>query len=197
MRPAWLTSERYHLRPLTASDAGESARWFPGPFPVGPAAADQWLREHHRWSPWDDPPGTILAVVDHIGSGREEIVGSVRMSRLRGRAADVSIHVAPALDATIGDGIAAAALALVIPWAMGELELMAVTVAVAADRSRTIAAAERCGMIATTRLRQHIARPAGRVDLLWYQALNADAPVVDRTSLPPGTGVHPGERDDA
>ncbi|HEV2529294.1 MAG TPA: GNAT family protein [Thermomicrobiales bacterium] len=197
MRPAWLTSDRYHLRPLLASDAADSSRWFPGPYPVGPAAAARWLEEQHRWSPWDDPPGTILAIVDHGAVGREQVVGSVRLSRLRGRASDVTIHVFQALGDEEQDRVAAAALGLVVPWATGELELMAVTVPVAADRPQSMAAAERCGMIPTTRLRQHVARPAGRVDLLWYQALNPDAPAVDRSTLPPGAGAMPGDGDDA
>ncbi len=186
MRPAWLTSDRYHLRPLVADDAAEVARWFPGPFPVGPAAAGSWLEEQHRWSPWDDPGRVILAIIEHGSTDDdEEIVGSVQVTQLRARASDLSIRVAPALSPDAEDRIGAAALALVVPWLMGELEALAVTVAIAADRPATRAAADRCGMILTTRLRQHVARPGGRVDVLWYQALRPEAPVIGpEASLP-------------
>jgi hypothetical protein len=44
---------------------------------------------------------------------------------------------------------------------------------IAADETETVAAAEALGMTASVRLREHIARPGHRVDLLLYQALFA------------------------
>jgi len=58
-----------------------------------------------------------------------------------------------------------------VPWLRDEVEQMTVTVSVPADEGATITVLEELGMVRAARLREHLARPGARVDLLVYQAL--------------------------
>ncbi len=78
------------------------------------------------------------------------------------------------------DALRAEVLGLVVPWLRDELELMTVTVDIAADDPAALAAATALGMVLGVRLREHVARPAGRVDLLQFQALNPGRRVLER-----------------
>ena len=71
-----------------------------------------------------------------------------------------------------GDEVRVEALRLVVPWLRDEVEMMTVTASIPADELALIAAAEAMGMVRQARLREHVVRPGGRVDLVLYQALN-------------------------
>jgi RimJ/RimL family protein N-acetyltransferase len=60
-----------------------------------------------------------------------------------------------------------------VPWLLDELALMTVKIRIPADDVALIAAAERAGMRQAVRLREAIARPQGRVDLLMFERVNA------------------------
>jgi RimJ/RimL family protein N-acetyltransferase len=70
------------------------------------------------------------------------------------------------------DALRAEALGLLVHWLRDEMELMVVTIELAADETETIASAEALGMDRTARLREWFGRPQGRVDCIVYQALN-------------------------
>ncbi len=84
----------------------------------------------------------------------------------------VRFHLAPWLPSPEADELRAEALRLCVPWLRDEVELMTVTIPIGADETATLAAAEAVGMIQGARLREHLFRPNGRVDLFYYQALN-------------------------
>ena len=212
MQPLYLSSDQLYLRAMIAGDAALAAAWFPGAFPVNGDQASRWLREQHDTSPWDGPPHTWLAVVerptdttDAERNGAEAVVGGVRMSHPRGRTTDVKIRIAPSIEPVAADQLQADVMRLVVPWARDELEAMVVTVAIGSDQPVSIAVAQELGMLQAARLRDHLARPGRRADLLWYQALNADRRVPEvvlttgaLTLVPAGPeigGAHEGASD--
>lgn len=179
MQPPYLSSDRLSLRAMVASDAAVAADWFPAVFPVNAAQASQWLREQHGFSPWDGPPRTWLTIVrlptDTLVRGQERnetVVGGVAMSHPRGRTTDVQVWIAPSVDPAGADHLQAEVVRILVPWARDELESMVVTVSIGSDQPASIAAAQELGMLQAARLREHLARPGRRADLLWYQALN-------------------------
>ncbi len=165
MRVVYLTGERVYLRPLVAEDKDGAAAWFPGPYPVNATRAEAWLAEEQA-DAWDRRTRhyAIARVAD------DAVVGGVMLQTDR-RTGMLGFHMAPWLPDA--DDLRAEALRLLIRWVRDDLELMAVAAQVAADEPATIAAAEALGMTANVRLREHIARPGHRVDLLLYQALFA------------------------
>jgi hypothetical protein len=154
MRVPYLTGETIYLRALVAGDKETAAAWYPGPFPINAARAEDWLKEAHTdfWSA-NKPRHLIIARTED-----DATVGSVA-------------SLAPWRDDA--DALRAAALRIVVPWARDDLELMVLTVPIAADETATLAAAEALGMERAARLRDYVARPGGRVDRFLYQALNA------------------------
>jgi len=68
--------------------------------------------------------------------------------------------------------VRAAVLRMVVPWMMGELNLMTAVIDVPADETVVIEAARELGLVEVVRLREHIARPSGRVDLLMLERVN-------------------------
>lgn len=165
MRVVYLTGERVYLRPLVAEDKEHAAAWFPGPFPVNASRAEEWLKEEHAnaWSRWAQHYA-IARVTDDV------VVGGVTFWNDQRKGA-LLFHMAPWLPEA--DMLRAEALRLLIRWIRDDLELMTVVAHLAADETETIATAETLGMTANGRLREHIARPGHRVDLLVYQALFA------------------------
>jgi RimJ/RimL family protein N-acetyltransferase len=172
MRVPYLTGETIYLRPLVAGDKETAAAWYPGPFPINAARAEDWLKEAHTelWSV-SKPRHYIIARAED-----DVTVGSVTLRQQGGRRAFVSFAMAPWLD---DDALRAAALRIVVPWARDDLELMVLTVPIATDEPVTLAAAEALGLARAARLREYVARPGGRVDRFLYQALNAPWRVSD------------------
>lgn len=176
MRPAYLTGERIFLRAMLASDAAQATAWFPAPFPANASRAEAFLKEAHTEA-WGGADPLHLAIVrlpgpDAALDAAEEIVGGATLSQPRGRLGRLTLRPAPSLPPVEADALQAEALGVVVPWARDELELMTVTVPVAADHPATLAAAEGLGMVRGVRLREAIQRGGHRVDQFLYQALN-------------------------
>jgi hypothetical protein len=163
MRPAWLTGERVYLRAMRAGDKDVVSAWFPHPYPVAPERAEQLLRE---WitNPWQERQ--YLAI---CRTSDDEVVGGVRLT-VWGRIGRVRFKMGPLV--TDAEALEADALALLVPWMRDEMELLASTFAIAGDLGLVVAAAERSGLVFGARLREFVARPGHRVDLLLYEALN-------------------------
>jgi RimJ/RimL family protein N-acetyltransferase len=165
MRPPYLTGDTIYLRALVVDDRDAPLAWHAGPFPINSAHAEKVLEEMHD-SPWE--PETIRLAIARRAD--DQVIGSITVERHGGRVGTLAVHSAPTCPEP--DAIQAEVLGIAIPWLRDEMELMVVTVRIAADQTRVIAAAQSLGMDATARLREAIARPDGRVDLLVYQALN-------------------------
>ncbi|MGH2535030.1 MAG: GNAT family N-acetyltransferase [Thermomicrobiales bacterium] len=167
LKPPYLTGERVYLRPLSMNDKVGAAAWFDSPFPVGASRAEEALKEEHK-NPWYLGQTTRLAVVR---MENDEVVGGATVEPHDGaRRAWLWFKLAPWL--ADGDELRADALRVAIRWLRDDFELMATIVPIAADEAATLAAAEELGMVQGVRLRQSRARPGGRVDMLYYQALN-------------------------
>lgn len=167
MRPPHLTGQRIFLRPLLPDDQEHAAAWFDSPFPINASRAEAFFKEEIASSAWGPPERLHLAVVC---TASEEIVGGVRIEEPGGRTGEIHVRVAPWVSD--GDDVRAEALRLLVPWLRDEVEQMTVTVPVPADEVATIAVLEGLGMVQAARLREHVARPGARVDLLLYQALS-------------------------
>jgi RimJ/RimL family protein N-acetyltransferase len=163
IRAVFLTGERAYLRAHLASDKEHAAAWHASPFPIDAARAEDLLKDAHK----ELVPDTKLFAICRVAT--DEIVGGAR-AWTSPRHADLSFHMAAWLDDA--DELRAEALGLLVRWLRDEVEMLTVTAALAADQPATIAAAEALGMLLGVRLREHIARPGRRVDLLNYQALN-------------------------
>lgn len=173
MRPPYLVGRRIFLRPLALADRAHAAAWFDAPFPIDAGHAEAFMREEAP-AGWGAPDRLHLAIVRLDG---DEVVGGATVDGPTRHTADLSIRAAPWLpdDATVRTET----LGLLVPWLRDELELMTVTVEIAADDDALIAAAEGLGMSRQGRWREHLARSGGRVDLLLYQALNPRREVPD------------------
>ena len=198
MHPPYLSTDRLAVRAMVADDALAAAAWFPAAFPVNADQAGRWIGEQHRTSPWDGPPRLWLTVV-RIGEQepnssipRQRVVGGgVAMSHPRGRTTDVLIRIAPSIDHAEADQLQAEVIRLLVPWARDELEAMVVTVAFGSDQPSSVVAAQELGMLPAARLREHLARPGRRADLLWFQALNAGRRVPAVAGAPAELSVVP------
>jgi hypothetical protein len=148
---------------MLASDKDVASAWFPYPFPVTPARAEEFLRE---WitSPWQDRHH--LAICRTAG---DEVVGSVRLM-IWGRIGRVRFKLGPQVPDA--EELQADALRLLVPWLRDEMELIATTFTFPSDLPLVVAAAEESGLVLGVRLREFVARPGHRVDLLMYDALN-------------------------
>jgi RimJ/RimL family protein N-acetyltransferase len=163
MRPAWLTGEQVYLRAMLAGDKDVVSAWFPDPYPVSPERAEQLLRE---WitNPWQERQ--YLAI---CRTSDDEVVGSTRLV-IWGRIGRVRFKMGPLVPDA--EALQAEALTLLVPWMRDEMELIATTFTFASDLAQVVAAAERSGLVFGARLREFVARPGHRVDLLLYDALN-------------------------
>jgi RimJ/RimL family protein N-acetyltransferase len=164
MRASFLTGERIYMRAMLMGDKEHAAAWFDSPFPIDATRAEKFLKDEHQ-RPWPRP--THLAIVRLDG---EEIVGGARVHSWNGRIARLSLHMAPWLAEA--DDLRAEALRVLLPWLRDEGEYMVVRLAIAADQPATLSAAEALGMVQAVRLRERLARPGGRVDQFYYEALN-------------------------
>lgn len=163
MRAIYLTGEMVYLRALVLDDKEQATAWFPGPYPVNAARAEDWLKETHK-NPW--------ARVKHYAICRlegDDIVGSAKVW-LDIRHAMVTFGMAPLAEDA--DALRADAIGIITRWLRDEGEYLTVTFALASDERVSIAAAEAAGCVQAARFREHIARPGHRVDKLFFQALN-------------------------
>ena len=166
MRVTYLTGERVYLRAMVEADKEVAIAWWPGPFLVNAARAEEWLKEEHkdfytkhtRWY-------VIVRVAD------EAVIGGVELQNRDNRRGMVLFHMAPVLAEA--DTLRADALRLVVPWVRDDLELMVLMLVCAADETETLAAARELGMEQMVRLREFVARPGGRVDRVFMEMLNA------------------------
>lgn len=174
MRAIYLTGETVYLRALVAADKETAGAWFPGPFPVNAARAEEWLKEAHTdlWGGNKPRRYLIARVAD------DTTVGGVTLAQQGYRRGYLTFAMAPWRDDA--DTLRAEALRLIVTWVRDDLELMTLTVPIAADEAATLAAAEALGMQSNARLRAFIARPGGRVDRILYQALNAPWRLAER-----------------
>lgn len=162
MRATYLTGERIHLRAMTLSDKDHAPAWIGGPFPIDADRAETILKDAHKDL---SARRRYLAIVLN---DTDELVGCVNLLT-NGRIADIWFNVAPWRDDR--DSIQADALRLVVPWLRDEATMATTDVVFAEDHVLTAAAAEDMNMRLSVRLREHMARPGHRVDLLTYQAL--------------------------
>lgn len=159
---SYLTGPLVSIRALEADDAKHAGTWHPAVFGINAHRGEAILKEEQESFSRERRLGVVLT-----DSG--ELVGGLLL-HLRALHAEANLTIAP----TRGDAdeLRAAALQLVIPWLRDEAEYSTISSEIAADWPLTIAAAEALGMLPTIRLREWLARPGGRTDLLVYQVLN-------------------------
>ncbi|MDQ3654732.1 MAG: GNAT family N-acetyltransferase [Chloroflexota bacterium] len=164
----FLTGSRLGLRHPVLADARNASSWHEGPFPISETQAEELLRstEIH---PWGSAPATRL-IVDSVPDG--VTLGGAVVERQHDRIGRIRLNAASWLAAGERDEIHAAILDVLLPWMLGELDLMVVTVDVTADHAATMARAASLGMREVVRLREHIRRPDCRVDLLTFEIVN-------------------------
>jgi RimJ/RimL family protein N-acetyltransferase len=163
----YLSNDRLGLRGPLIEDAAQAQRWFQS----GGGDVEETIRELRRLEsiPWGGNPVILLVAMD-LPSG--EIAGGVRIVRSANRTGTLALTV-PDMHPRRGD-IVADILGLVVPWLVGEIGLMSVVLDAPSDDTGMIRAAEDAGMVEAVRRREHLARPAGRVDLLQFQRVNAE-----------------------
>lgn len=162
----WLTGSRVGLRAPVLEDAAAIAAWCDDtPLPL-PGAAEEMLAREER-VPWGKNPAARLMIVslqDH------SVQGSVVIERTQGRTSRISLVVG-------GRGIDRPAvqhevLGIVVPWLLGEMGLMTVTMRIPADDTALLAAADAAGLREAVRLREFVRRESGRVDMLIVERVN-------------------------
>jgi RimJ/RimL family protein N-acetyltransferase len=166
MRAVYLTGDDFYLRAMVLDDKDHAVGWFNSLIPIDAVAAETLLKELHECG-WDEPDEMCLAVVR---SSDDEIIGSVVIEDQNRRTAWLNIRSAPSVED--GERLRAKVLELTVPWLRDELEILVTRVEIPEDEPLMLAAAERLGMEHAIRLREYLARPGGRVDVLGYQALN-------------------------
>lgn len=174
--PAWpaaiyLRDDRYGLRAPVLEDAEVSGAWYEGAFPISAEAAANLLTEQET-IPWGMNP-TIRLLVVELASGN--VVGGALVERQDNRVGKLQVTAGgPDRSGEAAQRLRAAVLRLLVPWVMGELNMMTAVIDVPADEAIVIDAAAGLGMVEVVRLREHIARPSGRVDLLMLERVNRE-----------------------
>lgn len=167
----YLRDERFGLRAPNLDDADSACAWYEGPFPLSSETARNLLAEQET-IPWGANPTIRLMVVDLATS---TVVGGALVERTDNRVSDLRITVGgPELSHEEHQRMRAAVLGLVAPWVMNELDLMTTRIDVPADEAILIDAAIQLGMLEAARLREHVARPTERVDLLMLELVDRD-----------------------
>jgi RimJ/RimL family protein N-acetyltransferase len=162
LRATYLTGDRLYLRAMVHADKEHSTAWFDSPFPIDSTRAERFLKEEHK-NLSSSSRHLIIALRE-----TDEIVGRLNLFN-NGREANIWFTMAPWREDA--DRLQAEALKIAIPWLRDEATMVTTDVEIAADLIETIASAEELGMVRSVRLREHIARPGYRVDVLIYQAL--------------------------
>jgi RimJ/RimL family protein N-acetyltransferase len=167
LRPAYLSGPSVYLRAMVEDDKERTAAWLDETFPANAGRGEKALTEEHG-SAVPRRQQQRLAIALNDGN---EVVGSVRVyTRDRRRTCFIAFDMARWREDR--DALRGEALGIVVHWLRDETEAMTVTVEVPADQRATIAAAEAAGMVRAATLREWYARPGGRVDCLFFQALN-------------------------
>jgi hypothetical protein len=130
--------------------------------------AEAYLKEHLKSAWW---PGREIRLMI-ARTADDQVVGGVAIEHPTGPGAVTAIRLAPFLSPDDADEVQADALRLLVPWLLDEAEVLTVTVGVGADQERSLEAARELGMADEIRLREFLARPGGRADLIQLQALN-------------------------
>lgn len=157
----WLTGRVVGLRAPVRADAGEVNAWYDGMPPITPDDAEQMLVSEER-VPWGNNPVLRLMI---LRLGTDHVIGSVVLRRRQGRTSRLEIVLNGIHDEECAP-VEHDVLCVVVPWIVGELGMMTVTMRVAADDRTVIEAAESAGMREVVRFREAIVRPEGRVDML-------------------------------
>jgi RimJ/RimL family protein N-acetyltransferase len=164
----WLRGERIGFRAPVLADAAFAIQWAGGPFPLTADRAEELLRRSET-DAWGGGPMNRLMTMDLTTN---EIVGSVVIERKGSRNTELTFHWAPSLAPADRDVFVSEAMALLVPWLFGELQALTLRVEIPDDDEVMKGAASAAGLRETVRLPEFVARPGGRVDLLWYMALN-------------------------
>lgn len=165
----YLRGERYGLRAPVLGDAEDPGAWYEGAFPITPEAA-RTLLEEQETIPWGTNPTIRLIAID-LETGT--IAGGALVERTDNRVSTLVITAGgPDQAGAAAQRFRADMLRLLLPWVMGELDLMTAVIDVPADETILIETARELGMVEAARLREHIRRPAGRVDLLMLERVN-------------------------
>lgn len=165
----YLQDARYGLRAPVPEDAEQAWAWYEGAFPISGEAAREYLVEQES-IPWGGNPTIRLVVID---LATNTVVGGALIERQNNRVGKLQIvggRPEPFSDAA--QRLRASVLRMLVPWMMGELNMMTTVIDVPADETVMIDAARELGLVEAARLRQHIARPSGRVDLLMLELVN-------------------------
>jgi RimJ/RimL family protein N-acetyltransferase len=162
LNAVYLTGERVAVRAFVLADKDHASAWFPGPYPVNAVKAEEFLKEVHKGLERRTRYYALIRRAD------DAVIGSFK-HWTDGRTSDVNVQMAPWLEDA--DDLRADAINVIVPWLTGQFEMQTVTLSLAADQPISIAAAEGLGMVRAVRFREHLARPGGRADLYWYQAV--------------------------
>ena len=163
----YLQDGTFGLRSPLREDAESVGAWHEGPFPMGPEEARKLLEEHET-IPWGNNPVIRLMIVE-IASN--EVVGGAVVEREDHRVSKLRI-TAGGLDQRHADQARVAVLHMLVPWVFDELGLMTAVIDLPADDTVMIKAANQLGLVETVRLREHMHRPGGRVDLLMLERVD-------------------------
>ncbi|MDQ4044825.1 MAG: hypothetical protein M3173_05185 [Chloroflexota bacterium] len=165
----YLQDGRYGLRAPLPEDAAHAGSWWEGAFPISAEAAGKLLTESET-IPWGNNPTIRLMVVD---LATDAVVGGVPVERNDNRVSKLRITVGGSEPSGKGaQRVRASVLRLLVPWVMDELGLMTTVIDVPADETILIDGARDLGMVEAVRLREHVLRPSGRVDLLMLELVN-------------------------
>lgn len=165
----FLRGERYGLRAPVREDAEVAGAWHEGAFPVSTEAARTMLVEQETIA-WGGNP-MIRLIVTELDTGA--VVGGALIERQNNRVGKLQVTAGgPDRAGAAAQRLRAAVLRLLMPWVMGELNMMTAVIDVPADETVVIDAARDLGLVEVARLREHIARPGRRVDLLMLERVN-------------------------
>lgn len=165
----YLCDEHYGLRAPVLEDADVAGAWYEGTFPITVETARAMLREQET-IPWGANPVIRLVVIERK-SGR--VVGGAIVERQDNRVGKLQVTAGgPDRAGEPAQRVRAAVLRLLVPWVMGELSMMTAVIDVPADEAIVIDTARELGLVEVVRLRDHIVRPDGRVDLLMLERVN-------------------------
>ena len=164
----YLSGQRIGLRAPSLDDAGAIAAWDDAPLPRNPDQGREMLRRSEQ-TPWGNAEHVRLMIID-LASG--DVVGSAMIERQHDRIGKIGIASAPVLSVDRRDRVEGDALELLVPWMRDELDLMVLVLEIASDLEAVISRAQGLGLVEVARLREHIQRPHGRVDLLALELVN-------------------------
>ena len=168
MRPPYLSGERFYLRAPDKTDYEVAVAWFPSIFPANAVRAEAYLKDALKTA-WG--PGAALHLIVARIDG-DEVVGGVVIEHPKGPDARVEMTFAPSLPPAEIDLIQAEVLRILVPWLQDEAEVLVATFSIGADQPASLTAADELGLERSARLREFLARPGGRADLILCQFLN-------------------------